>query len=278
MFHAKRPEQAALPHPLEPDQTLASQTASTPQLGNPALTVREIRKSFGPHAVLGGVSLSVPAGRIFGIIGRSGAGKTTLIRIASLLEKADGGEILYSGLPVSGARGQSLLDARRKAGFVFQNFNLFSSRTVGGNVSFPLEAAGWSRPAIRERVGELVELVGLSDKLDRPAGRLSGGERQRVAIARALANNPEILFCDEATSALDPETTRSILDLIGSLRRRFGLTVVMVTHQMEVVRRVCDDVAIISGGTIIESGSVASVFAGPRTETARSFVAEVSHA
>ena len=125
---------------------------------------------------------------------------------------------------------------------------------------------------------ELVELVGLADKAERPAGRLSGGERQRVAIARALANNPKILFCDEATSALDPETTRSILDLIQSLRQRFGLTVLMVTHQMEVVKRICDDVAIISGGSIIESGPVASVFAGPRTETARRLVAEVSHA
>jgi len=249
-----------------------------PQSDQPALEIRDIRKSFGPHTVLGGVSLSVPAGRIFGIIGRSGAGKTTLIRIASLLEKGDDGEVIYSGISVSGAKGKDLIDARRKAGFVFQNFNLFSSRTVAGNVAFPLEAAGWSKTAIRSRVEELVELVGLADKAERPAGRLSGGERQRVAIARALANNPKILFCDEATSALDPETTRSILDLIQSLRQRFGLTVLMVTHQMEVVKRICDDVAIISGGSIIESGPVASVFAGPRTETARRLVAEVSHA
>lgn len=249
-----------------------------PQNDQPAFELCGIRKSFGPHTVLGGVSLSVPSGRICGIIGRSGAGKTTLIRIASLLEKADAGEIFYSGASVSGAKGKELIQARRKAGFVFQNFNLFSSRTVAGNVAFPLEAAGWAKPEIRARVDELVELVGLADKAERPAGRLSGGERQRVAIARALANNPKILFCDEATSALDPETTRSILDLIQSLRRRFGLTVLMVTHQMEVVKRICDDVAIISGGSIVESGPVASVFAGPRTETARRLVAEVSHA
>jgi len=248
------------------------------QSDQPALEIRDIRKAFGPHTVLGGVSLSVPAGRICGIIGRSGAGKTTLIRIASLLEKADDGEVIFSGVSVSGAKGKDLIDARRKAGFVFQNFNLFSSRTVAGNVAFPLEAAGWGKPAIRARVEELLDLVGLSDKAGRPAGRLSGGERQRVAIARALANNPKILFCDEATSALDPETTRSILDLIQSLRQRFGLTVLMVTHQMEVVKRICDDVAIISGGSIIESGSRASGFAGPRTETARRLVAEVSHA
>jgi D-methionine transport system ATP-binding protein len=278
MFHAKRPEQAASLHALTLVQTSTNLTSPTSRADQPALTLRWIRKSFGPHAVLDGVSLSVPAGRIFGIIGRSGAGKTTLIRIASLLERADEGEVSYSGTSVSGAKGRELIEARRQAGFVFQNFNLFSSRTVAGNVAFPLEAAGWTKTTIRERVAELVELVELSDKAGRPAGRLSGGERQRVAIARALANHPKILFCDEATSALDPETTRSILDLIQSLSKRFGLTVLMVTHQMEVVRRICDDVAIISGGSIVESGSVASVFAGPRSETGRRLVAEVSHA
>jgi len=277
MFHAKRPEEAAF-RPLtlfqEFSPTIPSETQSRP----PALAIREIRKTFGPHSVLDNVTLSVPAGRIFGIIGRSGAGKTTLIRIASLLERADSGEVLYSGESVSGVKGKALLKARRKAGFVFQNFNLFSSRTVSGNVAFPLEAAGWGTPEIRDRVGELLALVGLSDKASRPAGRLSGGERQRVAIARALANNPEILFCDEATSALDPETTRSILDLIQSLRERLGLTVLMVTHQMEVVKRICDDVAILSAGSIVESGSVETVFAAPRTETARRLVAEVNNA
>lgn len=278
MFHAKRPEQAALLNPLVLVQTIPRLTSPVPPSNSPALAIRDVSKRFGPHAVLDGVSLSIPAGRIYGIIGRSGAGKTTLIRIASLLERADGGEIFYSGVSVSGAKGKELIEARRKAGFVFQNFNLFSSRTVAGNVAFPLEAAGWNKTAIRERVEELVELVGLSDKADRPAGRLSGGERQRVAIARALANRPQILFCDEATSALDPETTRSILDLIQSLRQRFGLTVMMVTHQMEVVRRICDDVAIISDGLIVESGSVASVFSRPSSETGRRLVAEVNHA
>jgi len=277
MFHAKRPEEAAF-RPLTLFQEFPPPTPSEVPLPPPALSIREIGKSFGSHIVLDDISLDVPAGRISGIIGRSGAGKTTLIRIASLLERADSGEVLFSGKPVSGVKGQALLEARRKAGFVFQNFNLFSSRTVSGNVAFPLEAAGWSKAEIRARVGELLSLVGLSDKAQRPAGRLSGGERQRVAIARALANNPEILFCDEATSALDPETTRSILDLIRSLRERLGLTVLMVTHQMEVVKRICDDVAIISAGSIVESGSVESVFTRPRTETARRLVAEVSRA
>ena len=276
MFHAKRPEQAATLSALTLTPTLSP--SNPPHSDRPALELRGIGKSFGSHKVLGGVSLSVPAGRIYGIIGRSGAGKTTLIRIASLLEQPEVGEIRYGGVPVSGARGAELLAARRKAGFVFQNFNLFSSRTVFGNVAFPLEAAGWGKLLTRKRVEDLVELVGLSHKLDSPAGRLSGGERQRVAIARALANNPQILFCDEATSALDPETTSQILDLIRSLRDRLGLTVLMVTHQMDVVRRVCDDVAIIAEGSIVERGEVSAVFAGPRTETARRLVAEVRHA
>lgn len=276
MFHAKRPEQAATLDALALTPTLSPSNQSHPE--RPALELRGIGKSFGPHKVLGGVSLSVPPGRIYGIIGRSGAGKTTLIRIASLLEKPEVGEIRYGGVPVSGVRGAELLAARRKAGFVFQNFNLFSSRTVFGNVAFPLEAAGCGKLLTRKRVEDLVELVGLSHKLDSPSGRLSGGERQRVAIARALANNPQILFCDEATSALDPETTSQILDLIRSLRDKLGLTVLMVTHQMDVVRRVCDDVAIIADGSIVERGEVAAVFAGPRTETARRLVAEVRHA
>jgi D-methionine transport system ATP-binding protein len=221
------------------------------------------------------VSVSVPTGKIFGVIGKSGAGKTTLIRIASLLEKPDSGSVAYAGTPVSGLKGAALLEARRQAGFVFQNFNLFASRTVSGNVAFPLEAAKWHKNDIESRVSELLDLVGLSDKKDRPANKLSGGERQRVAIARALANHPRILFCDEATSALDPETTRSILDLIRSLRDRFGLTVVMVTHQMEVVRRICDEVAILSGGIVVEQGDVRSVFERPRSDMARRLVSEV---
>lgn len=159
---------------------------------------------------------------------------------------------------------------------VFQAFNLFSSRTASGNVAFPLEAAGVGREEARARVAELLALVGLPDKAERPVSRLSGGERQRVAIARALALEPRILFCDEATSALDPETTRSVLDLIAELKDRLGLTVVMVTHQMEVVRRTCDHVAVLEAGRLVESGSVAELFHQPRSEAGRRLVAEVA--
>ena len=221
-----------------------------------------------------GISLEVPRGSVYGIVGRSGAGKTTLLRMACLLESPDSGEVRHGGRKVSGLAGAELLAARRRAGVVFQSFNLFSSRTAAGNVAFPLEAAGLPRREIRDRVTRLLDLVGLAGMADRPVGRLSGGERQRVAIARALAHEPEILFCDEATSALDPGTTRSVLELILSLRDRLGLTVVMVTHQMEVVRRACDLVAVLDEGRLAEAGEVAELFARPRSRAGRRLVEE----
>ena len=256
-----------------------------------ALCLEGISKTFGGHEVLRDVSLEVAAGSIHGIIGKSGAGKTTLIRIAGLLESPDSGLVRYEGVAAPlglrgqtgmrgahGLQGRELLAARRRAGFVFQSFNLFASRSAAENVAFPLEAAGWPRAEIQARVAELLEVVGLADKAERPAARLSGGEKQRVALARALANRPSMLFSDEATSALDPETTRAVLDLIRSLRDRYGLTVVMVTHQMEVVRRICDSVSFIAGGRIVEQGPVAEVFANPRSDEAKSFLREDRHA
>jgi len=291
MFHAGRPEKAAdqaliaqpsyhaslREEPFEPSRAFFKGTsASTQNSPHSVMRIAGVSKAFGGHRVLGNVSLGVPKGSIHGIIGKSGAGKTTLIRIAGLLEKPDSGSVWYEGIetPVHFLHGRELLEARRKTGFVFQSFNLFASRTAGENVAFPLEAAGWPYAEIRGRVAELLELVGLSDKADRPAMQLSGGEKQRIAIARALANHPSILFSDEATSALDPETTRSVLDLIRSLREMLGLTVIMVTHQMEVVRRTCDTVSVIEGGNIVEQGLVADVFTNPRSDAARAFLKE----
>lgn len=291
MFHAERPgeaaDQALIAPPshhipahgdlFEPARAPFQHRSISSHISPaPVMRIDGISKAFGGHPVLHNLSLSVPKGSIHGIIGKSGAGKTTLIRIAGLLEKPDSGSVWYEGIPspVHLLRGRELLEARRKAGFVFQGFNLFASRTAAENVAFPLEAAGWPRPKIRGRVEELLELVGLGDKADRPSMHLSGGEKQRVAIARALANHPAILFSDEATSALDPETTRSVLDLIRALRQMLGLTVVMVTHQMEVVRRICDTVSVIEGGHIVEQGLVSEVFTAPRSDAARAFLME----
>lgn len=269
MFHARRPDGAA--SRLDPSSHKIP-TESESSLY--ALQIKGLRKSFEGVDVVKGVSLEVPRGSIYGVIGKSGAGKTTLLRMACLLEPPTAGEVFYGGRLVSGLENGELLAARRRAGVVFQAFNLFSSRTAAGNVAFPLEAAGAPKREIRERVTRLLELVGLPEMADRPVGRLSGGERQRVAIARSLANEPEILFCDEATSALDPGTTRSVLDLIASIRDKLGLTVVMVTHQMEVVRRACDYVAVLDSGAVAESGEVAELFAHPRSLAGRRLVEE----
>lgn len=294
MFHAERPRQAAvqalIAHPsistspreesFTPFQAAFSQIPNSARTSSPtAIRIDGVSKAFGGHAVLRDVSLDIAKGSIHGIIGKSGAGKTTLIRIAGLLESPDSGSVWYEEIvaPVHGLRGRELLEARRKAGFVFQSFNLFASRNAAENIAFPLEAEGWPRAEIQARVDELLEVVGLADKAKQPAARLSGGEKQRVAIARALANHPSILFSDEATSALDPETTRAVLDLIRSLRDRYGLTVVMVTHQMEVVRRICDSVSVISGGRIVEQGTAEEVFANPNSEEAKAFLKEDSH-
>lgn len=294
MFHAGRPEEAAnqalIAHPpyqapLAGDRTMPSGAVfqdipvSASIFPRTALRLDAISKAFGSHTVLDEISLDVPKGQIHGIIGKSGAGKTTLIRIAGLLDKPDRGSVFFEGIdaPVHELRGQELLEARRKVGFVFQSFNLFASRTAGENIAFPLEAAGWPSAKIHARVQELLDLVGLADKADRPSSRLSGGEKQRVAIARALANHPSILLSDEATSALDPETTRSVLDLIRNLRDMLGLTVVMVTHQMEVVRRICDSVSVIASGSIVEEGLVSEIFAHPRSAAAKAFLKEGQH-
>lgn len=221
---------------------------------------------------LQGVTLQIEKGEIFGIIGPSGAGKSTLLRCINLLERPDSGEVWVDGQEMTRLSGADLRRERRTIGMVFQHFNLLSSRTVAGNVAFPLEIAGAPRSSIRPRVRELLALVGLEDKANAYPAALSGGQKQRVGIARALANRPKVLLSDEATSALDPETTKSILALLRRINRELGLTIVLITHEMAVVREVCDRVAVLEDGRIVEEGAAAEVFARPQAALTRRFV------
>jgi D-methionine transport system ATP-binding protein len=226
------------------------------------------------HAVRD-VTLSVNAGEIFGIIGRSGAGKSTLVRTINRLSVPDTGEVIVDGRDLLKLNTQDLLAARREIGMIFQHFNLMSSRTVFDNIALPLELIGKSRQEISEDVNKLLTLVGLSSQADRYPQQLSGGQKQRVGIARALASKPKVLLCDEATSALDPETTRSILDLLKRINSELGLTIVLITHQMQVVKQICDRVAVMDAGQVVECGSVLSVFRSPQAAATRGMIGEV---
>ncbi|MDL2260445.1 ATP-binding cassette domain-containing protein, partial [Deltaproteobacteria bacterium OttesenSCG-928-K17] len=212
------------------------------------------------------------AGEIFGVIGLSGAGKSTLIRCINRLESPTSGEIIVDGKDLTKMSSAQLLLARRRMGMIFQHFNLLSSRTVAGNIAFPMEISGRPKSEIKPRVAELLDLVGLADKAGAYPSQLSGGQKQRVGIARALANNPKILLCDEATSALDPQTTKSILALIQDIKERLGLTVVLITHEMKVITEICDRVAVMEGGLIVEEGPVIKVFTRPQHPTTKTFV------
>ena len=225
---------------------------------------------------LKGVDLAVEHGEIFGVIGTSGAGKSTLIRCLNRLESPTAGRVIVNGRDMTNLPEKELLLARREMGMIFQHFNLLASRTAAGNVAFPLEIAGRPAAEAGPRVAELLDLVGLSDKAGAYPSQLSGGQKQRVGIARALANNPKVLLCDEATSALDPQTTRSILALIEDIKHRLGLTVVLITHEMPVVTEICDRVAVMEDGVIVESGPVLDIFTNPRHATTRGFVESVT--
>lgn len=218
------------------------------------------------------ISLHVPAGQIYGVIGASGAGKSTLIRCVNMLERPTSGQVIVGGQDLTALPEKSLTKARRGIGMIFQHFNLLSSRNVFDNVALPLELDNTPKEKIKARVNELLELVGLTDKKDAYPANLSGGQKQRVAIARALANSPKVLLCDEATSALDPATTRSILELLKDINRRLGLTILLITHEMDVVKRICDQVAVISGGQLIEQDKVSEVFSHPKTPVAQEFI------
>ncbi|MDR7343127.1 D-methionine transport system ATP-binding protein [Pantoea alhagi] len=226
---------------------------------------------------LSDVSLHVPAGQIYGVIGSSGAGKSTLIRCVNLLERPTSGSVQVDGQELTSLSASQLTLARRQIGMIFQHFNLLNSRTVFGNVALPLELDNTPRAAIKARVTELLDLVGLSDKHDAWPANLSGGQKQRVAIARALASSPKVLLCDEATSALDPATTRAILELLKDINRRLGITILLITHEMDVVKRICDQVAVISDGQLIEKDSVSEVFSHPKTPLAQQFIQSTLH-
>ncbi|MDR1420404.1 MAG: ATP-binding cassette domain-containing protein [Treponema sp.] len=240
------------------------------------IEIQGLRKTFhgrnGDFAVLKGIDLSVSRGDIFGIVGFSGAGKTTLLRCLNQLETPDAGSVTIGGSVITALKTRDLEHRRRKIGVIFQQFNLLDSRTVLGNAAYPLEIAGMKHEQVKKRVMAILEMVGLADKRDLFPGQLSGGQKQRVGIARALANEPDILLSDEATSSLDPLTALSILDLLIDINRKLKLTIILVTHQLEVVRYACNNMAVLQDGLIAESGSVKSVFLNPRSETARLFM------
>ncbi len=240
-----------------------------------------ISKNFGKgrqqvHAVQD-VSLSIDAGEIFGIIGFSGAGKSTLVRCINLLERPTTGTITVAGKELTALSPKELRHERKKIGMIFQHFNLMPSRTVAGNVAYPLRGSGLSRRETADKVRRLLRLVGIEDKMEAYPGQLSGGQKQRVAIARALANDPSVLLCDEATSALDPQTTKSILQLLKHLNASLGITIILITHEMAVVKEICQRVAVMEHGRVVEEGEVFKVFADPKEEITKNFIRTTSN-
>jgi len=244
------------------------------------IQLQNLSKTFvtgnGKLIAVDNVNINVKQGEIFGIIGYSGAGKSTLIRLLNGLEKPTSGSVIVNGHEISSSSGQALRSARQKVSMIFQHFNLLWSRTVEDNIAFPLEIAGVSKTQRTERVKELIELVGLTGREKSFPSQLSGGQKQRVGIARALANNPEVLLCDEATSALDPETTDAILELLVDINKRLGLTIVLITHEMHVIRKICHRVAVMEAGKVVEMGSVLEIFQTPEQDITKRFVAQIN--
>ena len=248
--------------------------------GTPLIELRDVTKVFttagrGRVTALDGIDLTIEAGDIFAIIGYSGAGKSTLVRLINALERVTSGRVIVDGIDLTTLSERRLREVRRGIGMIFQQFNLLRSRTVFGNIAYPLKIAGWSKADIEKRVAELLNFVGILDKAWHYPDQLSGGQKQRVGIARALATNPKILLADESTSALDPETTADVLRLLKRVNTELGVTIVVITHEMEVVREIADRVAVLDSGRIIEQGRVLDVFTDPQHETTRRFVGTV---
>ena len=240
------------------------------------IEIQNLSKTFpvsgGTVEALKDISLTIPDGEIYGIIGMSGAGKSTLVRCINMLERTKSGKVIIDGKDLGSLKQAQLREERRNITMIFQGFNLLMQRNCLKNVCFPLELAGYNKKEAVERATELLELVGLGEKLKSYPAQLSGGQQQRVAIARALATHPKILLCDEATSALDPQTTQSILSLIKDIHDKLGLTVIIITHQMSVVEQICTRVAILNHGTVVEEGAVSEVFASPKSQEAKQLV------
>ena len=240
------------------------------------IEVRNLNKTFKDEKknvyAVKNANLRIEEGEIFGVIGYSGAGKSTLVRCLNLLEKPTDGEVIINGVDITKLDAKSLRKERKKIGMIFQQFNLLSSLTVAQNVEFNLKGQSLDKEYIKKRVDELLALVGISDKKDSYPSQLSGGQKQRVAIARALANNPNILLCDEATSALDPQTTKQILNLLKELNTRLKITIIIITHEMHVIKSICDKVAVMENGNIVEVGEVFDIFANPKANITKEFV------
>ena len=235
---------------------------------------RRYRSAAGERTALDAIDLTIGRGEVFGVVGRSGAGKSTLIRAINRLETPDAGRIFVDDQEITALKPAELRAARRRIGMIFQHFNLLNAKTIEDNVAFPLRLEGRPETEVRARTAELLAQLGLAEHAKKHPAQLSGGQKQRVGIARALACGPSVLLCDEATSALDPETTEDILTLLDGLNRDLGLTIVLITHQMEVVRRVCDRVAVLKDGRIVEQGATADVFLHPQHPVTRAMLAE----
>lgn len=234
--------------------------------------IRNLYKTYdGNVEALKGINLDIETGTIFGIIGTSGAGKSSLVRCMNLLEKPTSGEMTINGIDMISIENAELREARKNIGMVFQHFNLLSSKTVFDNIAFPMKISKMSKEDINKKVTELLELVDLADKRDMYPAQLSGGQKQRVGIARAIATNPAIVICDEATSALDPTTTESILNLLQVINEKLNMTIIIITHEMNVIKKICDEVAVIENGRILESGKVLELTTKPKTVTAKTF-------